>query len=163
MAKIDNLVQNFLAQKKIAVVGVSDKRETGCNLAYTKFKENGYQVFAVNPRISTFNGDACYPDLKSLPEKPDAVFLLTNPKVTDQIIQQCVDLGIKYVWMHCMMGTKPGLATSMTSVSPSAVEVCKANGIEVIPGSCPNQYLNPDGGHKFMRGLWSLLGFMKVK
>ncbi|HQV64508.1 MAG TPA: CoA-binding protein, partial [Anaerolineales bacterium] len=86
MAKIDNLVQNFLAQKKIAVVGVSDKRETGCNLAYTKFKENGYQVFAVNPRISTFNGDACYPDLKSLPEKPDAVFLLTNPKVTDQII-----------------------------------------------------------------------------
>ena len=163
MAKIDNLVQNFLAQKKIAVVGVSDKRETGCNQAYTKFKENGYQVFAVNPRISTFNGDACYPDLKSLPEKPDAVFLLTNPKVTEQVIQQCVDLGIKHVWMHCMMGTKPGLATSMTSVSPSAVEVCKANGIEVIPGSCPNQYLNPDGGHKFMRGLWSLLGFMKVK
>ena len=163
MEKIDNLVKDFLAQKKIAVVGVSDKRETGCNLAYTKFKENGYQVFAVNPRISTFNGDACYPDLKSLPEKPDAVFLLTNPKVTDQIIQQCVDLGIKHVWMHCMMGTKPGLAASMTSVSQSAVEVCKANGIEVIPGSCPNQYLNPDGGHKFMRGLWSLLGFMKVK
>ena len=163
MAKIDNLVQNFLAQKKIAVVGVSDKRETGCNLAYTKFKENGYQVFAVNPRISTFNGDACYPDLKSLPEKPDAVFLLTNPKVTEQVIQQCVDLGIKHVWMHCMMGTKPGLATSMTSVSPSAVEVCKANGIEVIPGSCPNQFIKPDIGHSMMRGLWSLLGFMKVK
>ena len=163
MAKIDNLVQNFLAQKKIAVVGVSDKRETGCNLAYTKFKENGYQVFAVNPRISTFNGDPCYPDLKSLPEKPDAVFLLTNPKVTDQIIQQCVDLGIKHVWMHCMMGTKPGLASGMTSVSQSAVEMCEANGIEVIPGSCPNQFIKPDIGHSMMRGLWSLLGFMKVK
>ena len=163
MAKIDNLVQNFLAQKKIAVVGVSDKRETGCNLAYTKFKENGYQVFAVNPRISTFNGDACYPDLKSLPEKPDAVFLLTNPKVTDQIIQQCVDLGIKHVWMHCMMGTKPGLAAGMTSVSQSAVEMCEANGIEVIPGSCPNQFIKPDFGHNLMRGLWSMLGFMKVK
>lgn len=163
MAKIDNLVQNFLAQKKIAVVGVSDKRETGCNLAYTKFKENGYQVFAVNPRISTFNGDACYPDLKSLPEKPDAVFLLTNPKVTDQLIQQCVDLGIKHVWMHCMMGTKPGLAAGMTSVSQSAVEMCEANGIEVIPGSCPNQFIKPDFGHNLMRGLWSMLGFMKVK
>ena len=32
MAKIDSLVQDFLAQKIIAVVGVSDKRETGCNL-----------------------------------------------------------------------------------------------------------------------------------
>ncbi len=162
MAKIDNLVQNFLAQKKIAVVGVSDKRETGCNLAYTKFKENGYQVFAVNPRISTFNGDACYPDLRSLPEKPDAVFLLTNPKVTDQIIQQCVDLGIKHVWMHCMMGTKPGLAAGMTSVSQSAVQICEANGIEVIPGSCPNQFIKPDIGHSMMRGLWKMLGFMKV-
>ena len=163
MAKIDNLVQNFLAQKKIAVVGVSDKRETGCNLAYTKFKENGYQVFAVNPRISTFNGDACYPDLKSLPEKPDAVFLLTNPKVTDQLIQQCVDLGIKHVWMHCMMGTKPGLAAGMTSVSQSAVEMCEANGIEVIPGSCPNQFIKPDFGHSMMHGLWKMLGFMNVK
>ncbi|MBK9210313.1 MAG: CoA-binding protein [Anaerolineales bacterium] len=162
MKKIDELVKGFLAQKKIAVVGVSDKRETGCNLNYKKFKDAGYQVYAVNPRISTYDGAPCYPDLKSIPEKPDAVFMLTNPKVTEEIVQQCVDLGIKHVWMHCMMGTKPGLAQSMTSVSQSAVEMCKANGIEVIPGSCPNQFLDPDGGHKFMRGLWSLFGFMRV-
>ncbi len=162
MKKIDELVKGFLAQKKIAVVGVSDKRETGCNLNYKKFKDAGYQVYAVNPRISTYDGAPCYPDLKSIPEKPDAVFMLTNPKVTEEIVQQCVDLGIKHVWMHCMMGTKPGLAQSMTSVSQSAVEMCKANGIEVIPGSCPNQFLDPDGGHKFMRGMWSLFGFMRV-
>lgn len=162
MAKLDNLVQDFFAQKKIAVVGVSDKRETGCNMAYQKFKDAGYEVFAVNPCIASFHGDACYPDLASLPSKPDAVFILANPKVTDQIVQQCVDLGIKQVWMHCMMGIKPGLAAGMTSVSQSAVEACKANGIAVIPGSCPNQFLNPDGGHKFMRGLWKLLGFMSA-
>ena len=162
MPKLDTMVQDFLAQKRIAVVGVSDKRDTGCNLAYTKFKDAGYEVYAVNPRIASFQGDTCYPDLASLPTKPDAVFMLTNPKVTDQIVQQCVDLGVKHVWMHCMMGTKPGLAASMTSVSPSAVDVCKANGIAVIPGSCPNQYLNPDGGHKFMKGMFSLFGFMIV-
>jgi uncharacterized protein len=162
MAKLDTMVQDFLAQKKIAVVGVSDKRETGCNLAYNKFKENGYQVFPVNPRISTFNGATCYPDLKSIPDKPEAVFILASPKVTDQIVQQCVDLGIKHVWMHCMMGTKPGLAASMTSVSQEAVELCKANGITVIPGSCPNQFLKPDFGHAMMRGLWRLFGFMGV-
>jgi hypothetical protein len=61
-----------------------------------------------------------------------------------------------------MMGTKPGLAAGMTSVSQPAVEMCKANGIEVIPGSCPNQFLNPDGGHKFMLGMWKLFGFMRV-
>ncbi len=117
MNKLDSLAQDFLAQKKIAVVGVSDKRDTGCNMAYKKFKENGYQVYAVNQRISTYEGQTCYADLKSIPEKVDAVFILTSPKVTEQIVQQCADLGIKHVWMHCMMGTKPGLAAGMSSVS----------------------------------------------
>jgi predicted CoA-binding protein len=162
MTKIDNLVQDFLAQKKIAIVGVSDKRDTGCNLAYKKFTEAGYQVYAVNPRIPTYDGAPCYADLKSLPEKPDAVFMLTSPKVTEQIVQQCVELGVKHVWMHCMMGTKPGLGSGTTSVSQSAVELCKANGIAVIPGSCPNQFLNADFGHKMMRGLWNMFGFMSV-
>ncbi len=162
MAQIDNMVQGFLAQKKIAVVGVSDKRETGCNLAYNKFKENGYRVFPVNPRLATFNGATCYPDLNSIPEKPDAVFILANPRVTDQIVDQCIALGIKHVWMHCMMGTKPGLAAGITSVSQEAVEKCKANGISVIPGSCPNQFLKPDFAHKMMRGMWRLFGFLGV-
>jgi uncharacterized protein len=162
MKKLDNLVQDFLAQKKIAVVGVSDKRDTGCNLSYKKLKENGYQVYAVNPRISIYDKDVCYPDLKSIPEKVDAVFVLASPKVTEQIVQQCVELGIKYVWMHCMMGTKPGLAAGMTSVSQSAVEMCEANSIAVIPGSCPNQFLRPDFGHAMMRGLWRMFGFLNV-
>ncbi len=162
MAKIDSLVQAFLAQKKIAIVGVSDKRETGCNLAYHKFKAAGYTVFGVNPRINTFEGDACYPNLKAIPEKPDAVFILANPAVTDQIIQECVDLGVKHVWMHCMMGTKPGLASNMTSVSQEAVRLCRENGIAVIPGSCPNQFLKPDFGHKMMRTMFRLMGYQRV-
>ena len=163
MAKIDEMVEAFLAQKSIAVVGVSDQRDTGCNLNYRKFKGNGYQVYAVNPRISTFEGDPCYPDLKSIPEVPEAVFILASPKVTEEIVRQCVDLGIKHIWMHCMMGTKPGLAQSMTSVSQDAVRMCRKNGITVIPGSCPAQFLNPDFGHAMMRGLWRMCGFMKVE
>jgi predicted CoA-binding protein len=162
MKKLDNLVQDFLAQKKVAVVGVSDKRDTGCNLAYRKFQENGYHVYAVNPRMSTYNGQPCYADLKSIPEKVDAVFILSSPKVTEQVVQQCVDLGVKHVWMHCMMGTKPGLMADGTSVSQTAVETCRANRITVIPGACPNQFLKPDFGHKLMRGLWGLLGYMNV-
>lgn len=160
--KIDELVKDFLGQKKIAVVGISDQRDTGCNLAYRTFKKKGYQVFAVNPRLSTFEGDPCYPDLKSVPAKPGAVFILANPKVTEQVVQQCIDLGIKHVWMHCALGTKPGLGEGMTSVSQPAVELCKANGIAVIPGSCPNQFLPSDPGHAMMRGMFRLFGFLKV-
>jgi len=162
MTKIDEMVQDFLSQKKIAVVGVSEARETGCNLNYKKFKDAGYTVYAINPKYDQFKGDPCYPDLASTPEKPDAVFILARPEVTDQIVQQCVDLGVMHVWMHCMMGTKPGLAGSMTSVSQDAVALCRENGIQVIPGSCPAQFLNPDFAHKMMRGLWRLMGNMNV-
>jgi predicted CoA-binding protein len=162
MAKLEPLVQDFLAQKKIAVVGVSEKRETGCNLGYRKFKEAGYTVSAVNPRITTFEGDPCYPDLKSIPEKPDAVFILASPRVTEQIVQQCVELGVQRVWMHCLMGTKPGLGANATSVSQEAVRVCRENGITVIPGACPNQFLKPDFGHRMMRIMFRTLGFHSV-
>lgn len=159
MSKLETLVGAFLAQKKIAVAGVSDRRDTGCNLAYQKFKENGYQVYAVNPRIKEFKGEPCYPDLRSIPEKPDAVFILTNPKTTEEIVRQCVELGVNKVWMHCMMGVKPGLAKSMTSVSQNAVDLCRENGIEVIPGACPNQFIKPDGAHNIMRVLFRMFGF----
>jgi predicted CoA-binding protein len=162
MAQIDTLVRDFLSRKKIAVVGVSDKRDTGCNLVYRKFKAAGYEVSAVNPRITTFEGDPCYPDLKSVPGKPEAVFILTNPAVTDQVVRQCVELGIRHVWMHCMMGTRPGLAEGMTSVSQAAVDLCRQNGIAVIPGSCPNQFLKPDFGHGMMRVMWRTFGFLGI-
>ena len=162
MAKVDDLVKDFLAQKKIAVVGVSDKRETGCNAGYRRFKEAGYSVYAVNPRLTTFEGAPCYPDLKSIPDKPDAVFILASPKVTEQIVQQCVDLGVKHVWMHCMMGTKPGLTAGTTSVSRDAVQMCREHGIAVIPGTCPNQFLKPDFGHALMRMMWRTFGFLKI-
>ena len=162
MTTIDQLVQDFLGQKVIAVVGVSNQRETGANRNYKTFKQRGYRVYAVNPRISTFDGGRCYPDLKSNPERPDAVFMLTSPKVTEQVVQQCVDLGVKHVWMHCLMGTKPGLAADSTSVSPSAVEMCRKHGIAVIPGSCPAQFLGADFGHGMMRRLWSMFGYLNV-
>lgn len=162
MAELKVLVQDFLAQKKIAVVGVSDKRESGSNANYRKFKKAGYQVYAINPRIKTFDGDPCFPDLKSLPETPDGVFILANPAVTEQIVRQCVDLGIRRVWMHCVMGTKSGIGAGTTSVSVAALNLCRQNNISVIPGSCPMQFLAPDFGHLMMRGLFGLMGNLKV-
>ena len=163
MSKLDALVQDFLAQKKIAVVGVSDKRETGCNAAYRRFKSAGYSVRAVNPHLNEFDGDPCYPDLFSLPEKPDGVFILANPKISEQIVQQCVDLGVQHVWMHCLMGTKPGLGAGSSSVSAEAVRKCREHGIAVIPGACPNQFLNPDFGHTLMRVMFRTIGFQTVE
>jgi predicted CoA-binding protein len=162
MSQLAALVEDFLAQKRIAVVGVSNTRDSGCNLVYSSFKAQGYQVSAVNPNLSTFKGDPCYPDLKSIPETPDAVFILSNPKVTEQIVQQCIDLGVKHVWMHCLMGTRPGLGVGTSSVSQQAVQLCRQNGIAVIPGACPLQFSKSDPGHALMRVVFGLLGFHRI-
>lgn len=162
MNKLDELIRAFLAQKHIAVVGVSDRRETGCNLAYERFRQAGYRVSPVNPRLSQFNGEPCFGSLRDIPDVPEAIFVFTSPAVTDQIVQECIQLGIKHVWMHCMMGVRPGLMASASSVSAAAVQACHANGIAVIPGACPNQYLNPDGAHRVMRWLFGLFGNLRL-
>ncbi len=162
MSALNSMVEDFLKQKVIAVVGVSDQRDTGCNANYLKFKKAGYRVFAINPRIQSFHGEPCYPNLASLPQKPDAVFILASPRVTDEIVKECVELGVKHVWMHCLLGTKTGAGAGMTSVSQQAVELCRQNGISVIPGSCPNQFLHADPGHAIMRGVMRLVGNLNV-
>ena len=153
----------FLANKRIAVTGVSRNPQShGSNVVYQRLRDRGYEVFAVNPNADRVEGDTCYPDLRAIPGGVEAVVIGTRPERAQVTMQECAELGIKHVWMHCLLGTKPGLAASMSSVSPEAVRMCRENGIAVIPGACPNQFLKPDFGHAMMRGMWRLFGFLNM-
>ena len=163
MATIDSLVKDFLAQKRIAVTGVTRTREDAANLAYRKFKKAGYQVFAVNPNTAEFDGDPCYPDLRTLPEPVDAVFIVNRPEISLQIVHQCVELGIRLVWLHCSMGTNARFAPALSSSSPEILALCNENGIAVIPGACPNMFFQPDPAHAVMRGFLRVLGGLNVR
>ena len=143
----------FLAHKSIAVVGVSRTQNKAANLIYRKLRSEGYKVFAVNPNAQNVEGDICYPDLKSVPEKPDGVVIVTKPEITNQVVRQCTDLGITRVWMH------KGPDAKTSSVSSEAVSLCQQKGIAVIPGACPMMYCtHADIGHRFMRWLQNLSG-----
>lgn len=142
----------FLANKRIAVTGVSrNPQGHGSNTVYQRLRERGYEVFAVNPNAESVEGDPCYPDLKSIPGGVDAVVIATRPETADAAMQECVDLGIKFAWMHRAFGGG--------SVSDSATALGRANGITVIDGGCPLM-CDPasDVGHKVMRAIFSLTG-----
>lgn len=166
MSTIDSLAKEFLAQKRIAVAGVSPTRQEPANLIYETLRERGYTVYAVNPHTASFLGDPCYPDLFSLPEKPDGLVIVTRPAVAESLVRQCALAGIPRVWLHSMLGTRPRLmkkvAASITSVSPEAVRLCKESGITVIPGSCPMQWLGADFGHTCMRGILRATGALEI-
>lgn len=153
--------EEFLRLEKIAVVGVSDRREDAANANYRALKAHGKRVFAINPRITAFEGDRCYPDLAHLPEKPEGVLIITSAARSLGIVQECVTLGVRHVWMHCALGTTPRFgrraAEKVGSVSAAAVELCRENQIEVIPGGCPLMVLG-DRGHRIMRRVLALTG-----
>jgi hypothetical protein len=146
--------QAFLAQKRIAVAGVSrdSRRHAAATAIYRRLKGDGREVFAVNPNLETFEGDDCYPDLRSIPGGVDGVVIVTKPETTEQIVRQCGDAGVRRVWMHAS-------SAKGSSVSPRAVEHCHQAGIDVIPGACPMMYgENVDFGHKCMRWMFNLSG-----
>lgn len=139
------VVSDFLAQRRIAVVGVSrDAAGHGANAVYTRLRERGYEVFAVNPNTATVEGDRSYPDLGSIQGGVDGVVIGTAPERAAAIARECHALGIRRVWMH--RGPVPG------SVSPEAVTFCRENGMSVIAGGCPLMYgPTADGFHRCMR------------
>jgi hypothetical protein len=145
---LETKVQEFLAQKRIAVAGVSRNKShhpVG-NLIYQRLKKTGHDVFPVNPHMQTFEGDCCYPDVQSIPGGVDGVVIITRPEVTEQIVHDCSDVGVRRVWMHQSMGKKG------SSVSPKAVEYCRQHDISVIAGACPMMFgRGADFGHTCMR------------
>ena len=93
--------KEFLGCKRIAVTGVSrSPQDHGSNVVYKRLREHGYQVFAVNPNTDHAEGDRSYPDLRSIPGGVDGVVIGTRPEAADGTMRECVELGIKYVWMH---------------------------------------------------------------
>ncbi len=152
MTTIKDAAAEFLAQRRIAVTGVSrDPANHGANVVYRRLRERGYQVFAVNPNAEVVEGDPTYPDLTAIPGGVDAVVIGTRADHADGTLRECVDLGVEHVWMHRMFG--PG------SVSTSAAEYGRAHGITVIDGGCPLMFgATSDGAHKMLRRVGTLTG-----
>jgi len=118
MGSLEEKLGDILAQKSIAVAGVSrNSKSEAANIIYKKLRDSGYTVYPINPRAEAVEGDHCYADLKNVPERTDGVVICTRPEVVLDIIKDCIELDIKRVWMHRSFG--PG------SVSEEATELCK--------------------------------------
>ncbi len=152
MATLKEAVDDFLAQKRIAVAGVSrDGGAEAANLVYKKLRGAGYEVFPVNPNAEDVEGDPCYPSVKDIPGGVDGVVLATHPKFAEGIVRDCAEAGVTRVWMHRSFGEG--------SVSEEAAVFCHENGITVIAGGCPMMFCEPvDIAHKCMRWVLNLTG-----
>ncbi len=144
-------VQDFLAQKRIAVCGLSRTKDSGAGAIYLKLRSHGYQPFAIHPTAQELHGDPCYSSLSAIPGGVDAVFIMNSPDITEQIVDEAARLGIKRVWMH-------NNTLMPSSVSEAAVARCQAAGMTAITVGCPMMFLEPDIFHSCMRWMLRVRG-----
>ena len=136
------VVTDFLAYKRIAMAGIT--RDPG-NLSVKLFQElirRGYEVAPVNPNLAEVEGRRCFRRVQDIEPPVEAVLLMTSPEVTETVVRDCAEAGVRTVWMY--------RAGGKGSVSDKAVEFCRERGIQVIPGECPFMFLPGSAGiHRF--------------
>ena len=141
------LVEEFLAQRKIAVVGVSRKKTKFGNAIYRELKQKGYTVFPINPNMTAFENDICYPNLLSVPDKVDAVVLNIPPMQTIKVLREADKAGIRKVWLQ------------QGSQSEDAIKYCEENEIECVKNECILMFAQPSAFiHRAHKWVWGVLG-----
>jgi hypothetical protein len=113
-----------IQEKEIAVVGVSENVEKYGFKIFKDLLENGYKVKGVNPKDGEILVRKIYKNLKELGTVPDLVITVVPPEITEQIVDECKEIGVKEIWMQ------PG------SESENAVKKAKEYGISVIYNAC---------------------------
>ena len=121
---MQDLIREFMSQKRFAVVGATDNPEKYGYKIFKDLTSRGYEVYPVNPRLKQIEGSACYPTLSDIPLTVDVVDVVVPPEVTERVLQESKRLGIDRIWLQ------PG------SENEVAIEFCHRNGLKVVHSVC---------------------------
>jgi predicted CoA-binding protein len=151
MTTLHQAAEEFLAQPRLAVAGVSRDSKQSANLIYRRLRDTGHDVFAVNPHGEQAEGDRCYASVGAIDGGVDGVVIVTPGSASLDVAKDCAAASVPRVWLH--RGVGPG------SSSDAAVEYCHEHGISVIPGGCPCMFGDTsDPGHKCLLAMLRLVG-----
>jgi predicted CoA-binding protein len=128
-------IDQFLALKRIAIVGVSRNPKDFTRALYTEFQKRGYDVVPVNPNMDNIDGTRCIANVRDIQPVVKGVLIMTSPQQTDQIIRDSAAAGIKRVWLHRGEG--------IGAVGPKALALCTEYHLDVVAGFCPFMFM-PD-------------------
>ncbi len=117
-------IENILDYKTIAVVGISDDPARPSNFVARFLKEHGYKIIPVNPKLSEWEGEKCYPDLLSIPVKVDIVDIFRRSEAIPPIVDEAISIKAKAVWMQ------EGI------INEEAAAKARKAGIEVVMDKC---------------------------
>jgi uncharacterized protein len=124
-------VKDFVAQKTLAMVGLSrDEKAFSANI-FKELTTKGYKLLAVNPNATSIGGRPCYPTIASLPEKVGGVLIVTSAAQTEKVVREAADQGITRVWIQQGANT------------PAAEKLCRERGLSAVSGKCIMMFAEP--------------------
>ena len=93
------LARVLLSPHSVAVVGASDdaSKTSGRPLMFLRQAGFAGRIYPVNPRRAQVQGETAWPDLASLPEVPEHVFVITPTDTVIDTVRECARLGVRLV------------------------------------------------------------------
>jgi predicted CoA-binding protein len=119
---LENKIQKFFESPAFGVVGASIDRNKYGNKVVRCYLQHNKIVYPINPHESTIEGLTCIKTLDTLPVMVKSISIITNPSITEKVVEQAIMQGIQNIWMQ------PG-SDNITSVL-----ICENNAINVING-----------------------------
>ena len=140
-------IEEFMAQKTLAVAGVSRNANKFGNMVYKELKKKGYTVYPINPNAESIDGDPCYPSLAALPATPGGLIITTAPAQSEQLVRDAAKAGVSHIWLQ------------QGAESKAALQFCQENGIQYIAGECIFMFNEPVAWfHRAHRVVNTLIG-----
>lgn len=119
-------IETFLDTiKTIAIVGISRNKHKDSHYVGRYLQKAGYTIYPVNPGADEILGVKAYPDLKSIPEKIDAVDVFIKPEYVPEVVDQSLLINPKVIWLQLGTGTHP-----------NEVEKAKDAGVMMVQNRC---------------------------
>jgi uncharacterized protein len=126
-----NQVKELLAQRTVALVGLSRSGQAFSNKVYQELKARGYRVYPVNPNADTIQGEPCYHSVASLPERAGSALFFTPPAETEKAVREAVAAGVRHLWLQ------QGAETA------EAIRAGQAPHLNLVAGECIFMFLTP--------------------
>jgi len=140
-------IEGFLAQKTLAMAGISRNPQAFSSRTFAELKGKGYRIIPVNPNAESIGGEKCYPSVGRLPEKPGGLLLFTPPSQTEAVVREAAAAGIRRVWIQ------------QGAQSPGAVAFCREKDLPAVTGRCILMFAEPvTSVHGFHRWIARLFG-----
>ena len=97
---VSDPIDQLLALKTWAVVGLSNNSERAAYRVSKLLIEKGHQVIPVHPKAETVHGQQGYAKLSDIPFAVDVVDIFVNSELAGEVVDSAIEIKAKGVWLQ---------------------------------------------------------------